>query len=442
MSRILESVIDAETRAECARNDRCLANGEPCGRAEQSAPAGLRPDHIPLVEPTHTAMRAARPMNAKMGRSLGAVRYVVAVCGLAFSALVQAGQIVVGQVGPMSGLEANQGHAYAAGMRLLFNTVNNAGGMNGHTFTLVSKDDGGRPDDTVAATKRIIADEKPMLLAGYFGNSNVSALLSSGILEKERIALVGYRAADLRSKTPYLYNVRASLYEEINKLTGHLAIIGITRLGLFHEGGPDAAAIVAAAQDAAAKAGATIVAKGSYPPGTARVSQATSALVANAPPQAIIMVSNGAAAAAFIEQYRASGGAAQLFATSGADIEQLSKRLSEEQMQGVAIAQVTPSPYRISSRVAKELNDAIAKARNFEVPVSYAMMEGYITAKVIVEAVRRQGARPTREGMPAALDSIGNFDAGGYVISFKPAMHTGSRLVELSIVSSTGKIRQ
>jgi len=71
-----------------------------------------------------------------------------------------------------------------------------------------------------------------------------------------------------------------------------------------------------------------------------------------------------------------------------------------------------------------------------------AMMEGYIAAKVIVEAVRRQGARPTREGTMAALDAMDSYDLGGYMVSYKPGQRVGSRFVELSIVSSSGRIGQ
>jgi len=370
-----------------------------------------------------------------------AARIVVAAAALAAAQLAQAAQVVVGQVAPMSGLEANQGRAYAAGMQLLFTGVNKAGGVNGHTFTLVRKDDGGRPEDTLSGTRQMLAEDKPLVLAGYFGNRNISDLMSSGLLEKEKIALVGYRAADIRPETPLLYNVRASLRDEINKLTEHLATIGITRLGLFYEDGPGAAALIAAAEEAAKKANATIVAKAPYPAGTARVSPAID-IFTKATPQAILMVSSGAAAAGFIEQYRAAGGAAQLFAHSGADIEQLSKRLAEEQMQGVAIAQVTPSPYKIGSKLTKEFTDLVAKSDKLEVPVSYAMIEGYIAAKVIVEAVRRQGARPTREGMVTALDAMDNYNLGGYAVGFKPGMRSGSKFVELSIISGAGKIRQ
>ena len=370
-----------------------------------------------------------------------AARIVVAGATLVAAHLAQSAQVVIGQVGPMSGLEANQGRAYSAGMQLLFSSVNKAGGVNGHTFTLVRKDDGGRPEDTVNATKQMLSEDKPLVLAGYFGNRNISDLVSSGLLEKDKIALVGYRSAEIRAETPLLYNVRASLRDEINKLTEHLATIGITRLGLFYEDGPGAVPLIAAAEEAAKKANATIIAKASYPAGTARVSPAIDAF-AKVTPQAIIMVSSGAAAAGFIEQYRAAGGAAQLFAHSGADIEQLSKRLAEEQMQGVAIAQVTPSPYKIGSKLTKEFTDLVAKSDKLEVPVSYAMMEGYIAAKVIVEAVRRQGARPTRDGIVTALDGMENFNLGGYVVGFKPGMRSGSKFVELSIISGAGKIRQ
>lgn len=368
-------------------------------------------------------------------------RAVVAGLAVLGAQAVGAAQIVVGQVGPLSGLEASQGRAYGTGMQLYFNAVNKAGGVNGHTFTLVRRDDGGRPEDTVNGTKALLAEDKPMVLAGYFGSKNITDLVAAGLLEKERIALIGYRTAEIRPETPYLYNVRASLRDEINKLTEHLATIGITRLGLFYEEGPGAPALLAAADDAAKKARASITHKAAYEGGTARVTQAVDLFLKN-PPQAIIMVSSGAAAAGFIEQYRGAGGAAQLFAHSGADIEQLSKRLAEEQMQGVAIAQVTPSPYKVTNRLAKEFNDLVAKTPNLEVPISYAMIEGYIAAKVIVEAVRRQGARPSREGVASALDGMELYDLGGYVVGFRPNARSGSRFVELSIISGAGKIRQ
>jgi ABC-type branched-subunit amino acid transport system substrate-binding protein len=199
--------------------------------------------------------------------------------------------------------------------------------------------------------------------------------------------------------------------------------------------------LTAAVDEITKRTGATITVRATYPAGTARVSSAIDVLL-KSPPQAIIMLATGSAAAGFIEQYRLGGGRAQLFAQSGADIEQLAQRLGEETMQGIAIAQVTPSPYKISSRLAKEFSDTVAKTQNIEVPPSYAMMEGYIAGKVIVEAVRRMGKSASREAFVAAMDSIDNYDMGGYRVGFKPGAVSGSRFVELSIVTSAGKIRQ
>lgn len=352
-----------------------------------------------------------------------------------------AAEIVVGQVAPLSGLEAVQGRAYAAGMQLLFDSVNKAAGAKGHTFTIVSKDDGGRPEETVRLTRQLLAESRPAVLAGYFGNRNISELLATGVLEAEKIALVGYRSPEIRAEAPYLYNVRASLGDEIRKITEHLATIGITRLGLLYEQGPGAAALLAAAEQAAAKGRGTLVVKAGYAAGSTNMAPSVEAF-ARVPPQAILMVTSGSAAAAFIEQYRAAGGTAQLFAHSGADIEQLSKRLAEEQMQGVAIAQVTPSPYKVSVRLTKEFAELVARAPNLQGLVGYTMLEGYITAKVIVEAVRRQGAKAGREGLAGTLDAMDSHDLGGYVVGFRPGMRSGSRFVELSIVSASGRIRQ
>lgn len=359
----------------------------------------------------------------------------------------RAEQIVVGQVAPLSGVEASQGRAYAMGMQFAFNAVNKSGGINGHTFTLVSKDDGGRSEETVKLTRQLLAEHKPILLAGYFGSRGLSELISSGILERERISLLGYRSAEINREPPWLYNVRANLSDELSTMAAHLATIGLTRLGLLYEEGPTAPTLVAVAEEFARRSNATIVSKASYETGSTRVSDAIDVFIRDKP-QAIILVCGGAACTRFIEQYRGEAGAAQLFVHSGADMERVTKEIAESRlafvssaMQGVSIAQVVPSPYRVS-KLARELNDAFDKSDKSGVPVSYVLMEGYIAAKVVVEAVRRQGMRPTRSGMTSSLESIDNLDLGGYVVDFKHGLRRGSTFVELTIISGTGRIRQ
>lgn len=365
---------------------------------------------------------------------------LMATLAMVFHSAVHAATLVIGQVAPLTGLEAIQGRAYSAGLQLALDSANKAGGVAGHTFSLVRHDDSSRPEDTVAQTQKLLADAKPIALAGYFGNRNLTELIKTGLLDKEKIPLVGYRSTELRGDVPYLYSVRAGLRDEVSRIAEHLVTVGVTRLGVFHEEGPGTAQLLAMLDEVVKRTGATITVRATYPAGTARVAGAIEAFI-KAQPQAIIILATGSAAAGFIEQYRLGGGAAQLFAQSGADIEQLAQRLGEDTMKGIAIAQVTPSPYKISGRLAKEFSDLTAKATNLEVPVSYAMMEGYIVGKVIVEATRRMGKQASRDGFVAALDAL-DYDMGGYRVAFKPGMRSGSRFVELSIVTGSGKIRQ
>jgi ABC-type branched-subunit amino acid transport system substrate-binding protein len=72
--------------------------------------------------------------------------------------------------------------------------------------------------------------------------------------------------------------------------------------------------------------------------------------------------------------------------------------------------------------------------------INQTMVEGYLTAKTVVEALKRAGPNPTRKKVLAALESMKQFDAGGVIIGFTPANHTGSKFVELAIVLASGKL--
>lgn len=365
-----------------------------------------------------------------------------AFAGLTAASLAAgAAQIVVGQVAPLSGLDGTQARAYSTGIQLALTKANKAGGVNGHTFSLVRKDDGGRPADNVAGTRALLAENKPLVLAGYFGDRIVADLVSSKLLETENIALVGYRINAIRAEAPLVYSVRANLRDELNKIAEHLVTVGVTRFGLFYPDGDGAAALLASMEDAMKARGAKLTAKATYALGTNRVPNAVVDTFLKAEPQAIVLVASAAASAAFIEKYRLDGGTAQLFTHSGADIEQISQRLGEDQLKGVAIAQVAPNPYKVSGRLTKEFNDLAAATPNLDVPVSYAMMEGYIAGSVIVDTARRMGPKISREGFISALDSV-DLDLGGYKVAFKPGMRSGSRFVELTIVTASGRIRQ
>src|SRR5262249_19322218 len=57
---------------------------------------------------------------------------------------------------------------------------------------------------------------------------------------------------------------------------------------------------------------------------------------------------------------------------------------------------------------------------------SFISLEGFVNAKVIVEALRRAGPNPTRATLRAALESLRSFDLGiGAPLDFGPQRHQG-----------------
>ena len=74
--------------------------------------------------------------------------------------------------------------------------------------------------------------------------------------------------------------------------------------------------------------------------------------------------------------------------------------------------------------------------------LSAAMLEGYASAKVLVEGLRRAGPKPTRAALQAALEGMRKFDLGGLEVGYSPTDHTGLDFADLSIVGADGKFRR
>ena len=70
------------------------------------------------------------------------------------------------------------------------------------------------------------------------------------------------------------------------------------------------------------------------------------------------------------------------------------------------------------------------------------MLEGFAAAKVLVEGLRRAGAKPSRDKIQLALEGIRKLDIGGLEVSYSPDDHTGLDFADLSIIGSDGKFKR
>ena len=94
----------------------------------------------------------------------------------------------------------------------------------------------------------------------------------------------------------------------------------------------------------------------------------------------------------------------------------------------------------MSAPIVKQAHDlAMAKGLSEVTP---AMLEGFAGAKVLVEGLRRAGAKPTRDKLRLAIESMRKFDIGGLEVGFSPTDHTGLTYVDLSIIGANGAFRR
>ena len=103
----------------------------------------------------------------------------------------------------------------------------------------------------------------------------------------------------------------------------------------------------------------------------------------------------------------------------------------------MAISQVMPFPWGAAVPVVKEYQRLAAKAGFTD--YNFSAMEGFLSAKVLVEGLRRSGKKLSREGFVDAMEKMQDVDVGGFFVSYSPTSHIGSKFVDLTIIGRDGK---
>jgi branched-chain amino acid transport system substrate-binding protein len=358
--------------------------------------------------------------------------------GIALPALAAAKEITVSQVVALSGPQAGVGKNLNFGIKLLLDDVNARGGIGGNTIKLVVKDDGYKVPDTVKLVGESLAADKPIALISPLGTANIEALRQQ--ISAERITIIGARSgASSIANHPYIFRVKATFRDETAKIIEQLTSIGINNFGVVYQddglGTDGLQGVVAALAALKLKP----VATSAYERNTVKVEKAVADML-KANPQAIVLAGVVGPTAAFVKQYRAGGGKAQLISVSTIDVGLVIKQAGVEAARGFSVAQVMPNPEKSYLPVAREMRDLAKKAGAPPGAVNSTSLEGFLAAKVLVEGLRRAGANPTRESLHKALETMDDFDAGGFRLSFGPGRHDGTRYVDLAVVDGRGNL--
>ncbi len=372
-------------------------------------------------------------------RSLGKLGAAVALAGAALAATAQ--DIVVGQVAPLSGVLASTGQQMVLGGKIYFDHINSRGGIHGAKIKQLVVDDGYKVDETVRLTQELLARSDVVALYGFAGTANVGKLLADGVLEQGGAALVApYTGGEpLRSPfNPWIYHVRAGYADEAEHMVQQVTTLGMNRVAVMYQDDGFGKAGLLGVEAALAKRGLKVTVAAGYERNTDKVDDAVKKIKAS-DAQAVIMISINKPTAAFIKRYRESGGGAQLYNISVVDPTELVKLAGLKNAHGLGISQVVPYPYMPNLPVIREYQALLAKHAPGE-HVNYTSFEQFLGAKVLVEALRRAGPKPTRAKVAKALETLGAWDLGGVTVSYSPDNRVGSRYVEVTVIGSSGKL--
>lgn len=360
-------------------------------------------------------------------------RTLCAAALLAFSALGASAQILIGQTAGMTGSVAASVNETIGGANLVIDAVNAQGGIHGEKIEVLRMDDGFDVKRASENARVLIEEKKVLALFMSRGTPHSQAIIPW--LDKNDVALIGPSTGAMVLHKPlqkHVFNVRATYQREAEKAVQHLLTIGLTRIAVVYvtdSFGSDALeGAMTGFSKGKAKPTVTIPADRDKPDYKTIVPA-----IKGADAQAVVWIGSGVAVVDGIKALRAAGSAAQVVTLSNNASSGFIKQLGDAS-RGVIVTQVFPNERSLGHPMVKEAL-ALAQAKG-QTELSPAALEGFASAKVLVEALRRAGPKPTRARMVAALDSLRGYDLGGGLeVSYSPTDHSGIDFADLSIIS-------
>jgi len=371
-----------------------------------------------------------------MNQFLRSMVAAFALLSVTFSSM--AGEpIVLGESAALTGPASMLGSEMARGLNAYFNQVNEHGGVNGHQIKLVTLDDGYEPERTIKNTQKLINEEKAVALIGYVGTPTSVAVLKD--VKAAGLPFIGaYTGADSLRDGKYdnIYNIRAGYNDEALRIAKEFDGMGLHKMGIVAQNDAFGQAGLRAMQAAVLKyPNMKIVWTELVERNSIKVDAAV-AKISSEKVDLVYVVSAYATTGELLKKSRAAGYTGVFSTLSFVGEEPLAQSAGVA-AQGVMVPAVMPSPHSEPVAISSEYRKAIGKGAPNAV-YSYASMEGYIAARVIVEALKSIKGNVTPEAIDKELRNL-HVDLGGFVVDFSKS-HNASQWVESTMIGAGGKI--
>lgn len=346
------------------------------------------------------------------------------------------GDILIGQSCQLTGPLAALTEEVRRGSSLYFDQVNARGGVHGRRIRVLALDDAYDPKRAADNTRKLIDEDKVLALYQYAGTP--PALAGQAIAEERGVPFIapftgadGLRLPSLR----YTFNIKAGYATELDATVKQLASVGISRIAAVYLNNAFGTGGLASVKQSAKAYNVGLVAEAPLEVDGSKMADAV-ASVARQSPQAVIVISAGKPSVDFVDAYLSAGHRSTFYMMSVISNAQLVQALGPR-ARGVVVSQVVPSPWNTSVPISREFQ-ALAKANGLT-EFTFSQMEGYISARFLVEALQRAGSRPTRTGLVQAMESMRNVNLSGYPIELSPSQHHSGRFVDLLMMGQGGR---
>lgn len=345
-------------------------------------------------------------------------------------------EIIVGSSVSASGPLGPLGAGIRDGAAAYFAHVNKQGGVAGRKLKFIALDDAYTVERTVANVKKLINDERVFALLGVTGTPSVMATIP--IAGAANVPLFGPFTGAVEIRREFnrnLFTVTASYGEEMEKIVEHITTFGITKIAVVYLNNGFGTSGLAGVEQAMQKRNLKILGAVPVEANSSDIKAAADAM-AKISPQVIIMATAGKVSADYIQEYKTKEPNTQFYCLSVTSNAQLSKVLGAN-IRGIAVSQTMPFPWSASSKLVKDYQD-ITKSST-QTDYSYAGLQGFLSARVFVEGLRRVGRELTRDKLITSLENMSRVDIDGYQISFSPTNHHGSKFVDLTVLGKDGR---
>ena len=355
---------------------------------------------------------------------------------------VTASEIHFGQSAALTGPSAALGTGMRLGLQAAFEEANRAGGVHGRQLKLTTLDDGYESQLAFDNTWRLIGTERVFGLIGAVGTPTSRS--ASPVAHADGAPFVGpFTGADfLRdSKLDNVVNYRASYYQETEQMVERLTEdLDITRVAVLYQNDSYGLDGLEGVRQALASRGLEPVASWYYRRNTSAVKTAAFR-IAEAQPEAVIIIGSYAPAAAAIELLRSELDPDPVFmAVSFVGSEALADELGRGGA-GVYVTQVTPLPDDQSSSVVGNYRAALSAVDSDAEP-GFVSLEGYLAGRLAIAGLEACGPDLSRECFLDALQDADAINIDNIRLQFGPGDNQGSDAVTMTMLGADGNYRQ